>query len=260
MDTKEVARINSLVKAFGVIETLSQKPEWELAELSNAVALPKTTVHRLITTLEDLGFVRQEKRRGSYALTSKLFQLGSRVVNHGGLVDLARPMCQRLQKEIGETVNFCIPQETEMLVLDIQVANHPLRQDTRVGVGFAMSRSASGRAYLGVLNEPERSDLLRKIKREEKIPLAEWNALMDQLEKVRQSGIGYDNEEIFPGVRCVASPVFDHTGQVIATISISAPVFRLDDEMLHNVALCVGRTAAEISQRLGAPVARRSRT
>lgn len=250
---KDTARVNSLVKAFQAMEILSQKPKWELAELCSRLALPKTTVHRLLSTLEEMGYVGQEKKRGEYALTGKLFQLGSRVIHHSGLVDLARQDCQKLRDMVGETVNLCIPHETDMLVVDIQVANHPLKQDTRVGVGFSMIRSASGRAYLAFLKEPELGELLNRIKREENLPQPQWKILTDELDETRRIGLGYDDEEIFTGVRCVAAPVFDHQANVVATISISAPVVRLTEEALARQEESVGQTAALISSRLGAP-------
>ncbi|MDR0621220.1 MAG: IclR family transcriptional regulator [Deltaproteobacteria bacterium] len=252
-ESKNYARINSLVKALKTLETLSLQPKWGLAELTARLGMPKTTVCRLIYTLEEMGYVSQEKVRGEYSLTSKLFQLGSQVINHSGLVDLARPDCLKLRSTVGETVNLCIPHETDMLVVDIQVGNHPLRQDTKIGVGFSMIRSASGRAYLAFLKNPEAEELLERIREEEKLPKKEWQSLLGELDETKEGGIGYDNEEIFSGVRCVAAPIFDHQTNVVATISVSAPVVRLNGKILAKMADAVVETASEISTRLGVP-------
>lgn len=249
---KDAAIMKSIVKAFETVETLSQKPSWELADLCKRLAMPKTTVHRIILTLEKLGYVGQEKRRGGYSLTSKLFKLGSSVINHSGLVEMARPECQRLLSEVQETINLCIPNGTDMLVIDIQVANHPLRQVTSIGSEFAMIRSASGRAYLASLNQPEQDALLAQI-REGVHDDDEWKGLLADLDETRQTGIGFDNEEIFTGVRCIAAPVFNHQSEVIASISVSAPIIRLTEERLDATAQAVAQAAANVSSRLGAP-------
>ncbi|MDR2302009.1 MAG: IclR family transcriptional regulator [Deltaproteobacteria bacterium] len=252
-ETRDYARINSLVKALKTVETLSLRPKWGLAELSACLAMPKTTVCRFIYTLEEMGYVSQEKKRGEYSLTSKLFQLGSQVINHSGLIDLARPDCLKLRSKIGETVNLCIPHETDMLVVDIHVGNHPLRQDTKIGVGFSMIRSASGRAYLAFLKNPEAEELLERIRKEENMGKKDWQAQLKELEETKSMGIGYDNEEIFSGVRCVAAPIFDHQTNVVATISVSAPVVRLNEKILSLTADSVFEAASMISGRLGTP-------
>jgi IclR family KDG regulon transcriptional repressor len=251
-DNKDYARINSLVKAIKTMETMSLQPKWELAELAARLAMPKTTVCRLVYTLVETGYVTQEKKRGEYALTSKLFQLGSRVINHSGLVDLARPDCIKLRSKVGESINLCIPHETEMLVVDIQAANHPLKQETKIGLGFSMIRSASGRAYLAFLKNPEAEELIERIRREENLPKKDWLALLGEIEDTKSVGIGYDNEEIFNGIRCVAAPIFDHQSNVVATVSMAAPVIRLNAMILVTAAESIGQTAATISSKLGA--------
>lgn len=249
----DVAVMKTIIKAFETLEVLTQKPEWELGELCERLPLPKTTVHRIIVTLEKLGYVSQEKRRGTYSLTSKLFKMGSSAINHTGLVDMARQDCHHLLDEVEETVNLCIPNETEMLVVDIQVSPHPLRQATHIGTGFEMIRSASGRAYLAFLPDSEKKELLSRIRSQGEFSDEEWKALLAELDEVRQTGVGYDNEEIFTGVKCLAAPVFNHQSNVIASISISAPIIRLNDEKIKTAVFAVRETAARISSKLGAP-------
>ncbi len=105
---KKYYEIGSVSKACLLIETLSTKKSWELAELSRALGLPKTTVHRMLLTLEDNGYVFQEKQRGEYCLSFKLFSIGSRILRHSSLVDMARPYCRELLEAVDETVNLCV--------------------------------------------------------------------------------------------------------------------------------------------------------
>lgn len=248
--------INSIAKTFEVIEVLSRKPRWELAELCRQTGLPKTTVHRIILTLEELGYVCQERERGEYSLTFKMFTTGSRAINHTGLVDLARPYCRGLLEAVEETVNLCIPSGTDMCVIDKQVSSHLLRQDSIIGGMFSIFRSASGKAWLASLPEEELCVQLDKVCAVENISAPNVAALRMELQQVRDNGVGFDNEEVFKGVRCVAAPIFDHQDRVIATISISAPVIRLTEQNLLTVATEVRLASARISKRLGASVQR----
>lgn len=253
MAKKNYYTINSIAKTFEVIEVLSRKPKWELAALCRQVSLPKTTVHRIILTLQELGYVCQECERGEYSLSFKMFTTGSRAINHTGLVELARPYCQNLLKAVDETVNLCIPSGTDMCVIDKQVTSHLLRQDSLIGGMFSIYRSASGKAYLSQLAEGELRALEQQIRVTEKLTDKNIEELRLELEQVRESGVGYDNEEEFKGVRCIASPIFDHQGKVIATIGISAPVVRLTEQNFQTAATEVRFAAARISRRLGAP-------
>lgn len=248
--------INSIAKTFEVIEVLSRKPKWELAALCRQTGLPKTTVHRIILTLAELGYVCQERDRGEYSLTFKMFTTGSRAINHTGLVDLARPYCRSLLEAVDETVNLCIPSGTDMCVVDKQVSSHLLRQDSIIGGMFSIFRSASGKAWLAFLPEATLCQQLERISVAEAVSATDVADLLVELQQVRDTGAGFDNEEVFKGVRCVAAPIFDHQDRVIATLGISAPVIRLTEQNLLTVATEVRLAATKISNRLGASAKR----
>ncbi|MEG2005611.1 MAG: IclR family transcriptional regulator, partial [Bilophila sp.] len=155
-----------------------------------------------------------------------------------------------------ETVNLCIPSGTDMCVIDKQVTSHLLRQDSLIGSMFSLFRSASGKACLAFLPEDELHAQLEQIRSTEQVSTKEIDELHAELQQVRNNGVGFDNEGVFKGVRCVAAPIFDHQDRVIATIGISAPVVRLTEQNLLTVETEVRRAAANISRRLGASTRR----
>lgn len=255
---KKYYEIGSVSKACLLIEMLSTQKSWELAELSRAVGLPKTTVHRMLLTLEDNGYVFQEKQRGEYCLSFKLFSIGSRVLRHSSLVDMARPYCRELLEAVDETVNLCVVSGTEMLVVDKQVTSQMLRQDSIVGSSFPLFQSASGKIFLAFAEEAEAEKVLALIN--EQSPALHTEQTMEtlhaELKKVRQTGMAYDYEEVFKGVRCIAVPIFDYQNKLVAALSVSSPTVRLNASSIVNIEKNIVQASMKISLRLGASPAR----
>ncbi|WP_243545694.1 IclR family transcriptional regulator [Pseudodesulfovibrio tunisiensis] len=249
---KKYYTIGAIVKACSVVEMLSTRKSWDLSGLCRAVGLPKTTVHRILLTLEDLGFVLQEQERGEYALSYKIFSLGSRVVNHSNIVDFARSHCRDLLRKVNETVNLCVVSGTDMLIIDKQVATQSLRQDSLVGSSYPLFHSASGKVVLAFLEDDEREKLLARIKRENfEVTEQDVEALRQESLEIRKTGLGHDYEEVYQGVRCIAAPIFDFQDRIIATLSVSVPTIRLDDKSRVRIERELLIAAERISSRVG---------
>ena len=251
---KKYYEIGSISKACLLIEMLSTKKSWELTDLCKAAGMPKTTVHRMLLTLEDNGYVVQEKQRGEYCLSFKLFSIGSRMLRHSSLVDIARPYCKELVEAVDETVNLCVVSGTEMLVVDKQVTSQMLRQDSIIGSSFPLFQSASGKVFLAFAAEEETEKVLALISGQSPSLHSEqvMGDLRLELEKVRQTGLAYDYEEVFKGVRCTAAPIYDFQNTLVATLSISAPTVRLNEKASANIKRHLIEAAQKISRRLGA--------
>jgi Transcriptional regulator len=251
---KKYYEIGAVSKACLLIEILSTRKSWELADLCKAVGMPKTTVHRMLLTLEDNGYVFQEKQRGEYCLSFKLFSIGSRMLRHSSLVDIARPYCRELLEAVDETVNLCVVSGTEMLVVDKQVTSQMLRQDSIIGSSFPLFQSASGKIFLAFAEPEETEKVLALIKEQSPSTRSEevMRSLRAELEKVRQTGLAYDYEEVFKGVRCTAAPIYDFQNNLVATLGISAPTVRLNKSTSENIERHLVQTAQKVSLRLGA--------
>ncbi len=255
--SKKYYEIGAISKVCSLVEMLSTKKSWELSDLCRAVGMPKTTVHRMLLTLEDNGYVVQEKLRGEYALSFKLFSIGSRVVNHSNLVDIARPFCKELLDAVDETVNLCVVSGTEMLVIDKQVTSQMLRQDSIVGSSFPLFQSASGKVFLAFAEKEEADKVLALLKMQSGIqkPEVVSSNFLTELGTVRQTGVAHDYEEVFKGVRCIAAPIFDFQNRLTATLSISAPTVRLNETTSAKIESNLIETTRKISRRLGSSIA-----
>ena len=245
--------ISSIEKAFSVIELMTHKALWDLRELAKISGLPKGTLQRILLTLEELGYVRQEHRGGAYGLTLKLFQTGRRVVSNNNLVELARPHCRALLEAVNETVNLCMASGEEMVVVDQQVSRHHLRLDSIVGSSFPVYPSASGKIWLAFQEERESLRLLQALNKNSAMPPDAVNDFIAELTVVRREGVAFDYEEIFEGVRCVAAPIFDYSGNIVATLGCSVPTIRLSEELSARLVREISQKAQTISGLLGAP-------
>lgn len=250
---KKYYTIGSVEKLCDLLETLSTKSSWELNELAGVLGLPKTSVHRFLLTLADKGFVVQEKRRGRYSLSYKLFSIGSQVVEKTGLLKIARPYLERILEAVDETVNLAVPSGTEMLVIDKQVSSHALRQEVRLGSSFPMINSASGRVYLAFSEPEERERLLAEIAAGSDEGVKEKIAFFrKRMDEIRSKGVEEDDEEQYEGIRCIAAPVLDGENTACGAMSVSIPTLRYHDDLVRRTRETVAEQAALISRRMGA--------
>lgn len=252
-ENKKYYTIGSVRKVCTMLEMLSQKKSWKLVTLQKAMNLPKTTVHRMLLTLEDEGFVTQERHGGTYSLSYKLFSLARKMANYSNISDVVRPYCIELLNEFDETVNLCIPSDIDMLVLDKQITTQILRPENIVGSSFPMLNSGSGMAYLAFCQKERCIVLLENIRTKTKpfITDQEYKIFLERLEKLKKIGISYDYEEMYSGVRCIGVPIIDINNIAIATISISLPTVRFNKEITEKLEKGLLDTGKRISLELG---------
>lgn len=251
---KKNSQIKSVAKALKIIDILAEaKGELSLGEIANKLGLAKSTVHGLLSTLRDFGYVEQSNFTGKYKLGLRLFELGN-VVAHGWDVrTVAAPYIQRLVDELGETVHLVVLDKGEVLYIDKRECRHSLRIVSQVGMRLPAHCTGVGKVLLASLSPEEvrRIVATKGLPRFTKNTITDLETLEKELAKVRAQGYAIDNEEIMDSLRCVAAPIRDHTGKVCAAISVSGPVARLEGEKLTLAIKQVTQTAAEISAELG---------
>lgn len=252
---KKYYTIGSVEKLCDLLEILSTQDSWDLNELADAMGLPKTTVHRFLLTLLDRGYVVQEKRRGRYSLSFKLFSIASRVVEQTSLVKVARPFEEHLRKALGETVNLTVPFGPHMLVIDKLVSPQALRQDVQLGSSFSIPCSASGRIYLAFSSSDDRARAEAAIRSEgSEEDKAKLPGILERIDEIRANRIEDDNEEQYDGIRCLSAAILDSSNRACAAISVSFPVMRFSAEIRESAKKELLEAARQISQRLGAAV------
>lgn len=223
------------------------------AELARRVSLHKTTTHRLLMALEHLGFVRREPRQGKYGLGVKLFELGSRAVARFELRERAEPFLRRLVDETRETAHVCVLDGTEMVSIANVEGTWTMRSPSTVGRRTPVYCTSVGKAVIAFLSDDVLDQLIERLTLKPFTPrtLVTLAALKAELARVRDRGFAVDDEEIEQGLRCVGAPIRNHTGLVVAAISVAGPAFRLTDQRLPETARAVKAAARDISREMG---------
>ncbi len=222
-----VPLVSAAVRALAVLERLSRQRNIGLEELSRELKLAKPTVYRFLLTLQELGYVRRADG-DRWAITLKLFNVGSRALDHLDLHSASRPIAEELAEELGETVHMGVLEgDSAVYVLKIE-SRYTIRMFSRVGRRIPLYCTAIGKVLLAFAKEEDRESALKGVRllAFTKKTLSTRAALYAELQRIREQGFALDDEEHEEGIHCIGAPIFDHTGSAVATISVSWPGFR----------------------------------
>lgn len=250
---KDENLVQAVDRALAILETLKAAGEaLGVTELGARVGLHKSTVYRLLATLARHGYVQQDPATERYSLGLKLVELGTAVLDHLELRELARPYLKRLMEASQEVAHLVVLQDGDVVYIDKVECPGPVKMYSQLGRRAPAHATAVGKALLAFLPPAQVEAILaRGLPRLTPHTITDPERLRTELHLVRERGYAVDNEENELGIRCVAGPIFNHTGQVVAAFSISGLAMRLTVPRLEGLAGLVCRTSQEISARLG---------
>lgn len=240
--------VQSLQRAFELLEHLADTGgEASLSELATLSGLPMPTIHRLIRTLVDLGYVRQNTNR-RYALGARLIRLGENASMQFG--SWARPLLAELVDEVGETANLAVLERDEVVYVAQVPSKHSMRMFTEVGRRLLPHGTGVGKAMLAHLPSDDVTALLARtgMPSYTEHTFTDHDALLRELAKIAQQGYALDEAEQELGVRCVAVAV--PGAPVPAAVSVSGPSGRLTMEAVERIAPVVQRIANSLGSTL----------
>lgn len=247
--------VQSLDRAFGLMEALSLQPGgMQLMQLVQLSGLHKSTVHRLLAALIDLGYVRKTEESGRYALSLKLMELSGRIVEGLDVQRAAQKILDRLRDKAQETVHLVVREGVDIVyTYKAESLDSSYRMFSRIGMRRAMYCTAAGKSILATMSD----DTVAKIWRDSTIQahtahtIVTLEGLMEELDLVRNRGYALDNEENELGVRCIGASILDYTGSSSAAFSISAPIVRMPDARVAELAELVLEARRQISAEMG---------
>lgn len=246
--------VKSVMKAFMIMEELDKAGELGIGDLSERLSMDKGTVHRLVNTIKDAGFVFQSPDSKKYSNSLKLLAMGNRVVDKTGVRYISRPMVEELAEKTGETINVGIRVGNKIIYIDKLESSSTIKVGLGIGVSVPSYCSGLGKAMLAFTPEEELGDILDSISFEKYTSgsIAERAMILEELKKTRERGYSIDDEEYVIGLICIAAPIFDYHGNPVAAISVSSPKYRFDEKkhLLLYSSLVVD-AARRISQQLG---------
>ena len=246
-------KIGSLARALSIIDAIADAGEVTLTDLSERLAIPKGSVLRHLRVLEAAGYVMSEPRKKSYSLGPALIHLGYEARRRLRVTDVAGPAINWLRDTYEESVHVGIVAGDDVVHVAVAASFQPIKMAVPVGHRTFFHASALGKCLLA-WEDPEYVDeLVARCGLPGLTPrtITEPSVWKRELELVRERGWSTDDEEAAPGLFCVAAPVRDESGKVIAAISISAPTTRLCRRDAEKLAPQLIDAANHVSAGLG---------
>ena len=246
--------IQVIDRAFDILELLSDVKEgMGVTEIANHIGLNKSTVHRILTSMASRGYIERASGKGVYRNGLKLVDLASVHLNSVELKTEARPFLRELTGRMNLTTHLAILDGTEAVYIDKVDVESSLRLYSQIGRRISVHCSALGKCLLSGLSDVEVNERLRKcdFRRHTANTISSRQALLRQVESVRVRGFAVDDQEHEEGIRCMAAPVRDYRGKVVAAISLTGPATIVSREREAEISELVMGVAREISRRLG---------
>jgi DNA-binding IclR family transcriptional regulator len=254
--TSAAGSAKALVKGLALVELVadSDRP-LRLVDLVETGGIPRPTALRLLDVLCRAEVLRVDGE-GRYTLGARVAAWGQSFLDRLDLRSQAVDLMEQLVDISGETCFLGVVDRQQVLYLAAVNSPQPVRPAARPGFRNPLHCTGIGKVLLSGMTDAEMLELLAEpLERRTENTLTTSADVLIQIALVRERGYAIDEIENEEGVRCVAAPVRDHTGAVVAGLSVSAPAYRFSTEDVYRLAPEVLRVTAELSRRLGAPVA-----
>ncbi|WP_431324770.1 HTH-type transcriptional regulator BhcR [Rhizobium sp. YTU87027] len=246
--------IQSLDRAFDVLEALASPEGLTLSELATHLSQSTATMHRVLTTLERRDYVEISPDGQIWHIGPQAYRLGAAFLRRTNVVERSRPVMRELMLETGETSNLGIEKNGNVLFVSQVETHESIRAFFPPGTLSPLHASGIGKALLSSYDEDRLTATLKgpSLERFTANTIRTIGQLKEELILTRERGYALDDEERTTGMRCVAAPVLNVHGEAVAGISVSGPTHRMPDRKIDWIGRRVAEAADTVSKRLGA--------
>jgi IclR family transcriptional regulator, KDG regulon repressor len=254
MGVREDNSSKAVERALVILEAVAQKPGGMTnSEISRRLVIPKSTASYILHTLEHRGYLRRERASGKYRLGLKVLTLSRGVTSGLNLREAALPVLRHIVERSQLTAHLAVLDQGRAVYIEKVDAPGFIKMDTWVGRRLEVHTTAVGKALVSHLPEVEVEEIIKErgLKRHTPKTIVARSKFLRELEKVRSHGYAVDDEENSLGVRCIAGPVFNHKGAVVAAVGTSGTINQIDRSNISKVTDLVLEAARKISQQLG---------
>lgn len=253
---KNPTQINqSTEKALAIIELLARRhAPMRLQDISNELKINVSTVLRFLNSLQGAGYVEQEESSQQYFLTYKICYLANLISGSMELPRITHPFLSQLTAEFHETTCISIEQDRAMVYVDIATdTSQSLMSVQRIGRVAPMHCTGNGKLLLMNYSEERLEEYVRDVGLTQFTPhtITTLERLRTELSQIRENGFAYDNEECELGIRCIACPLRNYTGKIVAGLSVTGPAGRMTEEKLAYIRPILQETCMHISRKMG---------
>lgn len=243
--------VQSVDRAVNILEILAHHGEAGVTDLAAELGVHKSTAFRLVAALERRDLVEQIQGRGKYRLGTGILRLASATTSRLDLVQESRPLSRQLAQHTGETVNLAVLSDGAALYMDQVAGTSALQPHNWVGQRIPLHATSNGKVLLSALTDAEVKEQVPELDSYTGRTITTHGELARELEEVRVRGYALAIDELEIGLTAVAAPIRNAHGEVLASLSVSGPTFRLDARRVPDLAAAVVAAANDISRRLG---------
>jgi len=244
--------VRAVERALDILLCFSREtPELSMTQIAEQVGMHKSTVHRLLATLENKRFLERDPLTGIYRPGIRLLQMAALALEHNDLRQLAAPLLRQLCEQHRENVNLTVLDGVDVVYLDVLESPQRVKLAASSGQRLPAFCTASGKAILAFLPEEEVQQILTKgMPKHTRHTIASPEDLFKNLRNARKLGFAISEQEYEDGINAIAAPILDRNHLPVASISIAGPSFRLSHERMLELGPLVTATAEEIAIRL----------
>jgi len=246
--------VKSLIKALRILDALGDCPSGlGITELSAALKAPKSTVHRLVATLEAAGYSVFDRPTTKYMLGTKVARLGEQLNHQSSLLTFGVPALEQLTRECGEASHLAVMEGIDVVYISREESKEPMRISFAMGHRAPAHCTALGKAFLAGLSDTEIRMLYAQRKLERLTPRTQVKLplILAEIAVIRKEGIAYDTEEYMPGLCCMAAPIKDFSSRTIAAMSLSMFKHKMKGERRAYFKEALFRASSEVSEKMG---------
>lgn len=246
--------VKSVSRALHIIDIVSSKKDGlGVTEIAKQMDINKSSVYRILSTLVRYGYIEQDEETERYKLGYKFLEMSSKLLESIDLRAEAKPYLRELEKATNEVIHLVVYDQGEVIYIEKLEGTETLRMHSKVGKRAPMHCTAVGKAILAHLPLRVVLDILERkgMPQHTDHTITDKEVFLNELAVVRQKGYALDLEENEYGIRCIAVPIFDHSGNVIAAVSVSGPTIRMTDERIEQLQAHMRHIGKQISARLG---------
>jgi IclR family acetate operon transcriptional repressor len=245
--------VQVLDRSLKLLAIIADNDGSALTELADQTGLAPSTIHRLLTSLQNHGMVAHDPETGDWTIGVEAFAIGNAFLRFRKLGTISRRFLKRLMEECGETANIGIEDDGDVVFIS-QVESHaPMRAFYRPGRRGPIHASGIGKAILSTWSDAEIGRTVggKQLAHFTDHTLDTLPALLKNIQEIRSRGWSIDDEEHTLGMRCIAAPIFNEHGEAIAGMSISGPAVRLSKEKLIVLGPVIRDAADELTRAMG---------
>ncbi|WP_040978393.1 IclR family transcriptional regulator [Oceanobacillus jeddahense] len=254
MVVSNAVTVQSVDRAIQIIKKLKENPDGiGVTDLSIILGVSKSTVHRLLMSLYQGGFVRQDSITDKYKLGFHFLEIADVVRENLDVRNIAAPLLNELSSITGETVHLVIRDQDEVVYIDKVESPETIRMYSRVGKRAPMHCTGVGKVFLAYLSMDEVKEIIKEkpLKRFTSNTICSQEDLIKELNLIRKNGYAIDDEEHELGVKCAAAPILNFKGNITAALSVAAPIMRIDSEKFSLMTKQVIKYSNELSELIG---------